>query len=201
MARPRITTGIDIGSDQIKVVVIEEASGERGALPRIIATGLAKAEGMRHGYVTDRALVAGSIRDAKRQAESMIRMPLKKAFLAIGGISLDETRASGEAIISRADQEITELDLEKTLSGARELARPHFTNKRILHEIPLEFRIDGVKVFGNPLGLVGTHLEADYLFITALAQHVDTLISAAEDADIEVIDQMASPLAGSYGDI
>jgi cell division protein FtsA len=37
-----------------------------------------------------------------------------------------------------------------------------------------------------------------YLFITCLAQHEDALSEAVEEADIEIIDQMASPLAGSY---
>jgi cell division protein FtsA len=44
----------------------------------------------------------------------------------------------------------------------------------------------------------GVRLEVDYLFVTCLAQHEESLVKAVEDAGIEVIDQMASPLAGSY---
>jgi cell division protein FtsA len=44
----------------------------------------------------------------------------------------------------------------------------------------------------------GVRLEIDYLFITCLAQHEEALAQAVEDADIEVVDQMASPLASSY---
>ncbi len=107
-------------------------------------------------------------------------------------------RASGETIISRADQEITDLDLEKVLDNAREAARPNFLNRTVLHEIPIEFRVDGAKSLGEPLGMKGTRLSADYLFVTCLAGHADLLTNAAEAADIEVIDRMASPLAGSY---
>ena len=49
------------------------------------------------------------------QAEQVARVPIRRGFLAIGGVSLDEVRATGETIISRADQEITDLDLEKVL--------------------------------------------------------------------------------------
>jgi cell division protein FtsA len=44
----------------------------------------------------------------------------------------------------------------------------------------------------------GTRLEGDYLFVTCLAQHQEALVAACEAADIDVLDCMASPLAGSY---
>ena len=197
MAR-RIATGIDIGTHHTKIVVVEEISGPEGTGVHIIGTGLAQTAGMRHGYVVDAEDVAASVRAAKHQAEQVARVPIKKGFLAIGGVSLDEVRASGTTIISRADQEITELDLEKTLAAAREAAAPNFLNRRILHEIPLEYRVDGAKSLGEPHGLKGTRLEVDYLFITCLEGHEAGLTTAAEAADIEVVDRMASPLAGSY---
>lgn len=194
----RIATGIDIGTHHTKVVVVEQISGESGPVLRIIGTGLAETRGLRHGYVVDPEDAAESVRQAKAQAEQVAQIPIKKGFLAIGGISLDEVRGSGETVISRADQEITDLDLEKTREAAREAARPNFLNRSVLHEIPLEYRVDGAKTMGEPLGLKGTRLEADYLFITCLTQHSDALEAVAEAADIEIIDRMASPLAGSY---
>ncbi len=197
MAR-RITTGIDIGTHQTKVVVVEEVRTPDGRQLNIIGTGLAESNGMRHGYVVDATDAAESVRRAKDQAEKVTGIPIKSAFLAIGGVSLDEIRASGEAIISRADQVITELDIEKVQATARASAEPNFINREVLHEIPLAFRVDGEKTLGEPIGMRGTKLEADYLFVTCLAQHADSLNHVLEAADIEVIDRMASPLAGSY---
>ena len=194
----RIATGIDIGTHQTKVVVVEEVATQNGPELHIIGTGIAESRGMRHGYVVDAEDAAASVALARKQAEQFVRMPIRKGFLAVGGVSLDEVRASGQCIISRADQEITDLDLEKTLDMAREAAKPNFLNRTVLHEIPLEYRVDGSKMLGEPLGMKGTRLEADYLFVTCLTQHVEVLTAAAEAADIEVIDRMASPLAGSY---
>jgi cell division protein FtsA len=194
----RISTGIDIGTHQTKVVVVEEVSTPTGNEVRIIGTGLATSAGMRHGYVIDTEDVAATVKNARRQAESAARVPIKNAFLAIGGISLDETHTTGTSVVSRADQEVTDLDLEKALETARHLAEPHFLNRRVLHEIPLEFRVDGHKALGDPVGMKGTRLEGDYLFITCLEQHADALTNAVEAADVEVLDCMASPLAGSY---
>lgn len=197
MAR-RIATGIDIGTHQIKLVVVEEIADKRGRSLQILGTGSAPSRGLRHGYVVNREEVTASIREAKRQAEAVTRTPIKSAFLAVGGISLDESRATGSVIISRADQEITALDLEKTAKAAREAAAPSFLNREVLHAIPLEHRIDGSKVFGDAVGMRGVRLEVDYLFVTCLSQHNDALVEAVEAADIEVVDRMASPLAGSY---
>jgi cell division protein FtsA len=194
----RIATGIDIGTFQVKLVVVEEVLEKGNRSLHILGTGLAESKGLRHGYIVNKEEVTASIKEAKRQAEAVSRVPIKSAFLAVGGVSLDEVRATGGAIISRADQEITALDLEKAAKTAREAAAPSFLNRNVLHEIPLEHRIDGNKVLGDPLGMKGVRLEIDYLFITCLAQHDDALAEAVEAADIEIIDQMASPLAGSY---
>ena len=196
----RIATGIDIGTYQIKIVVVEELVDKRSGARqlRILGTGLAESKGLRHGYIVNKDEVTACILRAKQQAESAARVPIRAGFLAIGGISLDEARATGSAIISRADQEITALDIEKAGKAAREIAAPGFLNRHVLHSIPLEYRVDGTKVLGDPLGMKGIRLEVDYLFVTCLAQHEDTLSKAVEDSDIEIVDQMASPLAGSY---
>jgi cell division protein FtsA len=197
MAR-RIATGIDIGTHQTKVVVVEEIDTPEGAQVHIIGTGMSDTAGMRQGYVVDLPDATASVFAAKKQAESVARLPIKTAFLAVGGVSLDETRGASETVISRADQVITDLDIDKVRDGARRAAEPSFVNRKVLHEIPLEWRVDGHKVLGEPLGMKGTKLEGDFLYITRLAQHFDMLTSAVENADIEVIDRMASPLAGSY---
>ncbi len=181
------------------MVVVEELyDKQNGRQLRILGTGLAESKGLRHGYIVNKEEVSASILKAKKEAESVARVPLRSGFLAVGGISLDEARATGSTIISRADQEITALDVEKAGKMAREVAAPGFINRHVLHSIPLEYRVDSVKVLGDPLGMKGVRLEVDYLFVTCLSQHEEALAQAVEDSDIEVIDQMASPLAGSY---
>jgi len=198
MAR-RIATGIDIGTYQVKMVVVEELSDKHGARQlHILGTGLAESKGLRNGYIVNKEEATASIIKAKKEAEAAARVPIRAAFLAVGGISLDEARATGTAIISRADQEITALDTERAGKVAREAAAPGFLNRHVLHSIPLEYRIDGTKVLGDPIGMKGVRIEVDYLFVTCLSQHDEALAKAVEDADVEVIDQMASPLAGSY---
>lgn len=177
---------------------MEEVRAPEGKQLHIIGTGIAESQGLRHGYVVDLDDAAESVRRAKAQAEKIIGFPIRTAFLAIGGVSLDEIRGRGETIISRADQVITELDIDKVQQEARRAAEPNFVNRVVLHEIPLAFKVDGERALGEPIGMRGTKLEAEFLFVTCLQQHAESLTQAVEAADVEVIDRMASPLAGSY---
>lgn len=196
--KQRIATGIDIGTRHVKMVVVEDvANKSNGHTLKVIGTGSALMRGMHQGYVVNKEEVVASIHAARRAAESSAHIHIQSGFLAIGCVSLEETKATGETIISRADQEITELDLEVTLKKARETVLPLLLNRTILHEIPLAYRIDGSRIYGHPIGMNGAKLEIDYLFVTILTQHSDGLVAATEDANVEIIDQMASPLAES----
>lgn len=194
MASPT-AIGIDIGTHQVRVVVAR--SGGAGDPPKIIGTGYAESKGLRHGYIIDGDDAARAVRAAAAQAEEASGVKVRSAFLAIGGIGLDEVRGRGEAVIARADAEVTDLDVEKAIEASRAAVAARLLNRRVLHTVPLNFTIDGAEVLGRPHGMRGSKLAVETLFITCLEQHVADLIDAVEAADIAVGDIMASPLAGS----
>ena len=193
----RIAVGIDIGTYQVRVVIAREFSDRSSAFPKVIGTGYAESKGLRHGYIVNHDDVAQAIRIAASQAERLAGVKIKTAFLSIGGVGVDEVRAIGEAVVSRADGEVSDLDIEKAIETARTNVSGKFLNRRILHTIPLSYTIDGAEVLGRPQGMHGAKIAVETLFITCLKQHVDDLIEAVESAEIAVSDTMASPLAGS----
>jgi cell division protein FtsA len=196
MAR-NITTGIDIGTHQIKVVVTEyKKSGN--ILPKIIGTGFSQSKGLRHGYIINPADTIRAIKTAIAQAEKLSEIKIKKAFISIGGVGLEEIHSRGETIVSRADSEVTDLDIEKAIKDSEKKVEQKILNRKILHNIPLLYKIDGQVVLGKPQGMKGSKLEVGMLFITCLEQHLNDLISAVEESGVVVEDVMASPIAGSF---
>ncbi len=185
----RIITGIDVGTFQVKVVIVRvpKQKGER-ALPQIIGTGYAESRGLRNGYIINAADVVRSVRSAVAQAEKAAGVEVKKAYVAVGGIGIDEITSRGEIITSRADSEITQHDLEKAMQDSEERIAEHIPNRKVLHAIPLSYRIDNETVLGKPHGMFGTKLEVDALFITTFEQHLNDLITAIESAGIAVED-------------
>ncbi|MCA9354400.1 MAG: cell division protein FtsA [Candidatus Kaiserbacteria bacterium] len=193
-----IITGIDVGTYHVKVAVARVSKKGGAAKPEIIGTGLSESRGLKSGYILNEADVARSIKSAITQAEKSAGVTIKRAHVAIGSIGLEEIYSHGEIIPSRADSEITASDLDKVMQDSEERIADHIPNRRILHSIPLRHMIDGTEVLGRALGLKGTKLEVDSLFITTYEQHVNDLISTIEGVGVYVEDVIASPLAASF---
>ncbi len=195
-----ITVGIDIGTYQIKVVVAELVKENGKNTPKILGTGTTESKGLRHGYIINGADVIQSISTAVRQAEKTSGVKITKAYLAVGGIGLSGVTSTASTIISRADLQITELDIDKLTQICEEsVPTSLIQNRRILHSIPLSYKIDGKPVMAKtPLDMKGTKLEVKMLFITCLEPHLNDLLEAVERAGIQVIDVIASPIAASF---
>ncbi len=191
MIKNNINVGIDIGTHTTKVVVIGHDKETNS--PCLLATGSSETQGMRLGYITNIDQVAESIKRAVKQAEGVLGFKIRKACISIGGISLSSSVSSGTVIISRADQEITQLDISKALASSEESLET--VNKKIIHIIPIVYKLDGKDIYGRPEGMHGIKLEVKTLFITCLKQNIEDLITALGLANIEVIDIIASPVA------
>jgi len=196
MKKGNIAVGIDIGTHQVKVVVSQES--ESGGMPTIIGVGNAESKGLRHGYITHQADAIRSIHKAVRQAQKASRVKIDKAFLSIGGVGLSSFVSTGTTMITRADSEITQLDVDNVIEESTlQIPSSVSVNKKVIHTIPIQFKIDGKSVMGDPVGLKGVKIETKVLFIMCLEHHLSELIQAVEDAGVEIIDVMASPLAAS----
>lgn len=198
MAR-NISVGIDIGTYQIKVVVTENVLLEDATYsPRVLGTGFTESKGLRHGYIVNTPDVTRCIRLAVLEAEKKSKIKIKSAYISVGGIGLSSLSGKGTVMISKADSEITDLDVRNVLAVAEsEIPQSSLMNKKIIHSIPLGYKLDDQVLMGRPKGMHGNKLEARVLFIVCLEQHLNDLIRATEDAGIQVTDVMASPLAAS----
>ncbi len=194
-----IITGIDIGTYNVKVAIARvPKNATEHTMPEIIGTGFAESRGLKSGYINQSDEVARSVKSAVAQAEKAAGVIVKKAHVAIGSIGLEETYSRGEIIPARADSEISAIDVEKVMQDSEDRIIDHIPNRKILHNIPLRYTIDGTEVMGRPQGMHGTKLEADVLFITSYEQHINDLMSTIESIGIYTEDIIASPLAASF---
>lgn len=197
MART-ISVGIDIGTYQVKVVVAENIREDGREIPRVIGVGYAESRGMRNGYILNQRDAVKSMRQAVAQAEKAAGIKIQSAFASIGGIGLGSVTSVGSVIISRADSEITELDVKKAVEVSQDtIPQAHSVNRKIIHTIPLSFKVDGKPALGKPEGLTGSKLEVKTLFITCWERHINDLLETFQEAGIEVEDITASPIAAS----
>jgi cell division protein FtsA len=194
-----IITGIDVGTYYVKVIIANTKERNEKGLPKIIASGMAESRGLRHGYVTNVRDVAQSIKKALSIAEEKANLKVKKAFVGISGIGLSGTTVTSFVMTSRADAEITSLDLKNLHEQCeKDIPKSEIANRRIIYDIPLQYKIDGFPSLGSPEGMKGNKIEQKTLFITCLDHHVTDLISAVNEAGVEVEDVMAAPIAAGF---
>ena len=188
-----ITVGIDIGTYGMRVAIAEHNKGE--PWPHILATAEADSSGLRHGYITNPQEALKSLRRVVAEAEKHSGIRIRKAFLSINSVSIGSELATGSAIITKADTEVTGLDITKAIDESQEQISG--SNKKILHAIPISYKIDGKEIYGTPQGLHGAKLEVKTHFVTCLDQHIKSLIDLVSECGIEILDIVASPLAAS----
>lgn len=185
------TCGIDIGTGFTKVVVISSPKGKKD--PEVLAMGISETNGMHFGYITNPDLLSLSIKKAVKQVEDTLKIKIKRAYISIGGTNMSSSVSYGSVITTKADQEITNLDVSKVISNSEENLDK--TNKKIIHTIPLCYKIDGKDIHARPEGLCGTKLEVKTLFITCLKQNIEDIITAMGLAKIDIEEITASPIA------
>lgn len=183
-----------MGSSTTRVVVGEFLKGEKN--PRIIGIGESATRGMRHGYVVDFTHLVTSVKTAISMAEKSSGIKIKRAFVSIGSTTVRGDISTGGSIISKADGEVTTLDIEKALADCED--NLNLGNKKVIQTFPISYRLDSKEVLGRPIGMRGTKLEIKALFVICSAQHLEDLLEVVSLAGVEVIDVVASALAGSY---
>lgn len=200
-ASKKLVVGIDLGSQMTRVIIAEE-SPKLGYPPKILSIGYSESMGMRHGYIISPRDATLSVSEAIKLAEKSSGVEVKRAYVAIGGISLSSEIAGAAVGISRPDGEVTQEDVHNVVTIAEQAFASNKKNRKILHAIPLKFRLDGYEVMGaSPVGMRGSRLEIRVVFVTVLEHHFNDLVSVVTEAGVDIIDVIAAPIAESMASL
>lgn len=193
MARPYLISGIDIGNSHVKVVV---AKVDRDNLDvEILGVGSAPSNGLRKGMVVDMEETFDNIRTAVQRAEAMAGVSIKRAYLAVSGLHIKSQLSRGVIAVSRADNEISQNDIDRIIQAASVVSLP--ANREIIHVIPRNFIVDGTESVKNPLGMKGVRLEAEVFIIEGLSPYLRNLAKCVNENNIEVAGLVFAPIAAS----
>ncbi|MBX4195375.1 cell division protein FtsA [Candidatus Parcubacteria bacterium] len=194
-----LSVGIDIGTHQVKAVIAEEVLDGDRHIPKVLGTGTSETRGLRKGFIIDTGEVSKSVRIALDKAEKASGITVKRAFVSVGGVGLGSAVSTGTVAISRADLEVTNLDIEKAHDAAEaSIPQSLSLNRKVINTIPLVTLLDGRQALGRVEGMRAGKLEVKILFITCLEHHLEDLIRSVEGAGVEVIDVVAAPIASSF---
>ena len=189
--RKNIITGLDIGSSKIKVLV---AKLEKEKL-ELVAKIEENSDGVRRGTIIDVEKVSQILRNIFSRLSEEIGMGINSVYANLNGSHLFSVSSRGLVSVSRADQKISEEDIQRVLQAAQAINLS--SNKEIFDSVVKEFIVDGEKGIKEPLGLKGIRLEADILALGGFSPYLKNAHQAILNADLEISDVIPSPIAAA----
>ena len=189
MARDGFFTGLDIGTNSIKVLVAELRNGELN----VIGVSNAKSKGVKDGIIVDIETAATAIKSAISQAEEKAGISIKSVNVGLPGNLLQVEPTQGMIPVTSDTKEITDQDVENVVKSA--LTKSMTPDREVITFIPEEFIVDGFQGIRDPRGMMGVRLEMRGLLYTGPRTILHNLRKTVERSGVQVENIIISPLA------
>ena len=194
MAKSNIIAGLDIGSNNIKLLVAGKKAGEKNF--DIFFRGQETSLGVRRGVVVDVDKTSRAIQIIIDKARVETGERIDSVFVNIGGSHLSCDSSRGMVAVSRADRNISKEDVDRVLDEAAKSV-PLSSNQEVLETFPKEFIIDGIAGIKEAEGLEGNRLETEILVLSSFLPYKKNLTQAILNLDIQILDIVPSAIAAS----
>ena len=193
MAKPEnFLVACDIGSSKICVLIGEQNA--RGALD-VIGKGAAANRGTRKGNIVNVDSTIEAIKRAAEEAEIMAGVQISRAWVGVSGSNVRSFNSRGVVAVAGKDREITRDDVARVIDAARGVQIPQ--DHEVLHVVPRDFTVDGQDGVGDPVGMVGSRLEADVHVVTAPVAVTQNIVTCLNKAGIEVVQLLLEQFAAA----
>ncbi|MFH1321508.1 MAG: cell division protein FtsA [Bacteroidota bacterium] len=191
MKEPEIVVSLDIGTTKIAAMI-----GKKDKHDKVEILGMGKTEslGVKRGIVVNISQTADSIRTAIDEAVKQAGVhDVKFVNVGIAGQHIKSVQQPGYRTRDSVDEEITQKDIDELVNDMYKLVMQ--PGEEIIHVLPQEFRVDGEE--GNPIGMYGSRLEANFHIIIGKVAAARNIIKCVQKAGLEVVEVILEPLASS----
>ncbi len=192
MPRTPLIVGLEIGTTKVCAVVGETRPD--GAL-RILGVGECKSAGIRKGEIVDFASAVQCVREAVAEAEEKADAEIRSVWVAVTGSHIQSFNNRGVTQIPEDREEIDEEDIQDVEASAKEVNIPD--QNWFIHTILQHYYVDKQEGVLNPVGMLGSKLEADFHIIHGIKTRVQNTLRCVADADVEVEDVVINSLAAA----
>jgi len=193
MAKPEnFLVACDIGSSKICVLIGEQNA--RASLD-VIGKGAAVNRGTRKGNIVNVDSTIEAIKRAAEEAEIMAGVQISRAWVGVSGSNVRSFNSRGVVAVAGRDREITRDDVARVIDAARGVQIPQ--DHEVVHVVPRDFTVDGQDGVGDPVGMVGSRLEADVHVVTAPVAVTQNIVTCMNKAGIEVVQLVLEQFAAA----
>lgn len=177
----KLYTGIDIGTNSIKIIVSEKINDQF----KVLAKAEEKSDGLKRGIIIDAKRVANSLYNCIEKIENILGISLKKVVACI---------PSDDCIFNIVSSKIEVLD-ENCITGddisklLKEAINGHINDGyELVTAMPIGFKLDDTKVVKDPKGLASTTLESKIVITLVPKTNLYNLLNVFQLSNLEVVD-------------
>ncbi len=170
---------LDVGSSKIACLIAES---DGATAPIIKGTAQHASNGMKRGEVVNIEKLSRAIGKTIEMAENMAGLTIETVFVGITGgeqkseLRHHETEISNGEVTSNDIARLHRMDIE---------AKPD-DNRTILHRLPIQYTLDGVRGIHEPRAMNGRKLGVDFANISTAKGAIDNLTTAIERNHVSV---------------
>ncbi len=187
-----IYSSIDIGTDEIKIVVMEYFNDKYN----VLASSSVKSFGVKQGLIVDASLVTSSIKKCVKQVESKLGTKLEKLIAVVPSNNIEITIGSSSTNVDTMNNII---DGDTIFKGMQKCLKDSADSSlEVVGVFPIEYIINKNKKVNNPLGLEGTNLSMKCIIASVPRKNVYSVVSVIESLGIEVVDILISSIGDYY---
>ena len=185
-----IYAGIELGTDSIKVIVMEKMADQYHVLSSACCPSL----GIKNSYVVDIKSAANSVKKAVKAASDMLGIKIGKVIACVPPTHCRMDIVVGEVEVMNS-KGITGEDVSNVLNEA--MKDQDFSEYELVTAMPISFKVDEEDNIKDPKGKNGDVLGAKIVIATMPKEELYRFLEVLKLAGIEVVD-IAFTSTGDY---
>lgn len=192
MDKDKIVAALDIGTTKICAIVGK--MNQHGRL-EILGMGRCQSEGVTRGLITNIEKTTIGIQKAIEEASQQSGVDIKIVNVGIAGQYIKSSTHKGSIMRENAQEMVSVDDVEKLTNDMYKLVMP--AGVQIIHVMPQDYIVDNEYGIKDPVGMVGSRLEADFHVIAARTDAVSNILRSVHKANLEIENIVLEPIASS----
>ena len=175
-----IYTGIELGTDSIKIVVLEKINEQYHVLSSVCS----ESAGIKNSHVYDIKAASAAVKKAVKSASEMLGAKITKAIVCVPPTHCNMDIVNGSVDV--VNTKITGEDVCNVLNEA--LKDQDFSEYELITAIPISFTVDEEENIKDPKGMRGEVLSSKIVIGTMPKEELYRFLEVLKLAGVEAVD-------------
>ena len=178
----KIIAGLDVGSENIKLIVAESIKGHI----HVLAVSCIPSLGIKRGFVVDPNALLSKLQEAFSKCEDMLGLKVSKVVICVPSDDTSFMMMEGSTTIHNDEHIIGQNDVIRAMQAST--YNKIEENQEIVFLEPGSFLIDDERTVKNPVGQEGIKLTVKSLLATVPRKNIYAIVKCLERLGITVVD-------------